>query len=160
MADIGVYERVTQFIFNASISVSLCGVNGLLGSATAQITQKAKNASPAITIYLLIFSNTVRGYQRAKPTARVYGDKPLRPRVKGVRWMAMFQARITHSRLVFSPFTSEQMMNIAQVTLDHVRGRIQSVQDVNDSHAKPLKGGAAWRSLSGRSENGKSDELR
>ena len=53
--------------------------------------------------------------------------------------MAIFQARITHATLTFSPFTSETMMTIGQTVLDHIKARIQSVQDVTDSQAKPLK---------------------
>ena len=53
--------------------------------------------------------------------------------------MAMFETRIVHSKLTFSPFTAESMASIGQVVLDHIKERIQSVQDVNDSKAKPLK---------------------
>jgi hypothetical protein len=64
--------------------------------------------------------------------------------------MAIFQARITHARLSFSPFTSESMMTIGQITLDHIRQRIQSVQDVTDSRAKPLKESYAEQKRLGR----------
>jgi hypothetical protein len=64
--------------------------------------------------------------------------------------MAFFETRITHSRLVFSPFTSESMVTIGQVTLDHIKERIQSVADVTDSRAKPLKETYAEEKRKGR----------
>ncbi|HEY1898123.1 MAG TPA: hypothetical protein VGG62_17720 [Terracidiphilus sp.] len=64
--------------------------------------------------------------------------------------MPMFQARITHTRLSFSPFASESMMIIGQVVLDHIKARIQSVKDVTDSQAKPLKESYAEQKRQGR----------
>jgi len=64
--------------------------------------------------------------------------------------MAFFQAKITHSTLTFSPFTSESMMAIGQVTLDHMVARIQSVQDYTDNGAKPLKETYAQEKVKGR----------
>jgi hypothetical protein len=62
----------------------------------------------------------------------------------------MFEARIKHSKLTFSPFTSESMMTIGQVVLDSIVGRIQSVRDINDSAAKPLKPNYAEEKRKGR----------
>jgi hypothetical protein len=64
--------------------------------------------------------------------------------------MAIFETRITHAKLTFSPFTSESMMTIGQVALDHIRERIQSVQDITDSRAKPLKETYAEEKRKGR----------
>jgi len=64
--------------------------------------------------------------------------------------MAMFQAKITHSTLTFSPFTSESMMTIGQVALDHMKQRIQSVSNNEDNQARPLKETYAQEKLKGR----------
>ena len=64
--------------------------------------------------------------------------------------MAFFETRIRHSTLTFSPFSSESMATIGQVVLDHIRDRIQSAQDVNDSHSKPLKESYAEEKRRGR----------
>jgi hypothetical protein len=55
-----------------------------------------------------------------------------------------------HVKVTFSPFSSESMMTIGQVVLDHIRERIQSVQDVTDSRAKPLKETYAEEKRKGR----------
>jgi hypothetical protein len=64
--------------------------------------------------------------------------------------MAFFQTKIRHSTMTFSPFTAESMSVIGQVVLDHIRQRIQSVQDVTDGHAKPLKANYAEEKRKGR----------
>jgi hypothetical protein len=64
--------------------------------------------------------------------------------------MPLFEARITHSRLTFSPFTSEAMMTIGGVVLDHIKTRITSVQDLTDSRAKPLTDRYATEKREGR----------
>lgn len=65
--------------------------------------------------------------------------------------MPFFQTRVTHSRLTFSAFTSEGMMEIAQALLDHIKQRIsRDVLDATDSPAKPLNQKYAQGKVAGR----------
>jgi hypothetical protein len=52
--------------------------------------------------------------------------------------MAMFEVRTRNLRLTFSPFSTESMMTIGQVTLDSIVKRIQAAVDETDSPAKAL----------------------
>jgi hypothetical protein len=52
----------------------------------------------------------------------------------------MFQPKITHARLVMSPFDSSQMLTIGNALADSVRKRIASGVNANDQPSKPLKG--------------------
>lgn len=52
--------------------------------------------------------------------------------------MAFFQPRLQQVKVTFSPFSTQNMLDIGQVVLDHIRDRIHSVQDVRDAPAKPL----------------------
>jgi hypothetical protein len=53
--------------------------------------------------------------------------------------MPFFETRVQNVKVTFSPFSSDSMLAIGQVVLDHIRDRIKAVQDVTDSRAKPLK---------------------
>ena len=53
--------------------------------------------------------------------------------------MPLFETRMQEVKITFSPFSAVEMSRIAQIVLDHIVARIQSVQDTNDSRAKPLK---------------------
>jgi hypothetical protein len=64
--------------------------------------------------------------------------------------MAFFTPKVTHAKLTFSPFTSENMLNIGQATLDHMRQRIRSSMDVNDSRERPLNARYAQQKAKGR----------
>jgi hypothetical protein len=64
--------------------------------------------------------------------------------------MAMFQTRITHVRFTFSPFTSESMMLIGQVVVDHIRERISGAKDMNDQWARPLSERYKFEKANGR----------
>jgi hypothetical protein len=64
--------------------------------------------------------------------------------------MALFETRIQEVKISFSPFSAEEMQKIGQIVLDHIVARIQSVQDVNDSRAKPLKETYAEEKRKGR----------
>jgi len=55
--------------------------------------------------------------------------------------MAVFQTRISRARLVFSPFSAEQMAQIAEIVAQSIRDRIHRGETVEDSAAKPLKPG-------------------
>jgi hypothetical protein len=64
--------------------------------------------------------------------------------------MPMFETRLQNVKLTFSPFSTENMMTIGQVLLDHIVTRIKSAQDVTDSAAKPLKPTYAEEKRQGR----------
>jgi hypothetical protein len=64
--------------------------------------------------------------------------------------MPFFEARIQWVKVTVSPFAPDEMMDIAQVTLDHIRTRIQSVKDWEDNPAKPLKDNYAKQKVKGR----------
>jgi hypothetical protein len=64
--------------------------------------------------------------------------------------MPIFETRLQNVKVTFSPFSTDQMMTIAEVVLDHIKARIQSVQDVTDSRAKPLKETYAEEKRKGR----------
>jgi hypothetical protein len=65
--------------------------------------------------------------------------------------MAFFVTKITHSRLTFSAFTSEGMMEIAQSLVDHIKYRIsRDLLDATDSPAKPLNVRYARGKVQGR----------
>lgn len=64
--------------------------------------------------------------------------------------MPFFQPRIGHAKVTFSPFSTESMLDIGEVVLRHIKERIQSVEDVNDSRAKPLKESYAEEKRKGR----------
>jgi hypothetical protein len=64
--------------------------------------------------------------------------------------VAFFETRIRHLKLTYSPFSSESMMTIGQVVLDHMVARIQSVTDNTDGAAKPLKEAYAKEKVKGR----------
>ena len=49
-----------------------------------------------------------------------------------------FQTKVVHSRVVWGPFTSEEMLGIAEATLDHIKTRIANAQTIEDNAAKPL----------------------
>jgi hypothetical protein len=53
--------------------------------------------------------------------------------------MPIFETRLQHVQVSFSPFSTESMLAIGNIVLNHIRDRIQAVQDVTDSRAKPLK---------------------
>jgi hypothetical protein len=89
-------------------------------------------------------------YQPVEKRGKPLWDKPHHSASKGVKPMAFFETKIRHATLTFSPFSSESMMTIGQVVLDHIRERIQSVQDVTDSRAKPLKETYAEEKRKGR----------
>jgi hypothetical protein len=55
--------------------------------------------------------------------------------------MALFQTRISRARLVYSPFSAEQMAEIAEVVRQSIRDRIHRGETVEDKAAKPLKPG-------------------
>jgi hypothetical protein len=59
----------------------------------------------------------------------------------------IFQARIRHVRLTFSPFSSEQFHQIGSVMLDTITSRIRSGVNAQDSPAKPLNPAYAKRKL-------------
>lgn len=61
-----------------------------------------------------------------------------------------FETKLVRGRVVWSPFTSEETANIAQVTLNHITARIQAVQTVEDSPAKPLNPKYAAEKAKGR----------
>lgn len=64
--------------------------------------------------------------------------------------MPFFETRVRNLKLTFSPFSSEAMMSIGQVVLDHIRERIQSAKDVTDSPSKPLRPSYAEEKAKGR----------
>lgn len=64
--------------------------------------------------------------------------------------MPIFETRMQHVKLTFSPFSSAEMLTIGQVLLDKIRTRIKSVEDVNDSRAKPLNPRYAEQKQRGR----------
>jgi hypothetical protein len=64
--------------------------------------------------------------------------------------MPTFETRIQEIKITYSPFSSVEMTTIGQVVLDHIKARIQSVQDVTDSRAKPLKENYAEEKRKGR----------
>ena len=64
--------------------------------------------------------------------------------------MPIFQTRLQEAKVSFSPFSTDSMLAIGSVLLDHIRSRIQSVQDVTDSRAKPLKEKYAEEKRKGR----------
>lgn len=64
--------------------------------------------------------------------------------------MPLFEARMQHVKLTFSPFSADQMMTIGQVLLDKIVTRIKSAQDVTDSRARPLKPSYAEEKVRGR----------
>jgi hypothetical protein len=55
--------------------------------------------------------------------------------------MAIFQTKISRARLVYSPFSSEQMAQIGEIVMQSVRDRIHRGETVEDTAAKPLKPG-------------------
>lgn len=55
--------------------------------------------------------------------------------------MAIFQTRISRARLVYSPFSSEQMAQIGEIVARSIRERIHRGETVEDTAAKPLKPG-------------------
>jgi hypothetical protein len=50
----------------------------------------------------------------------------------------IFTAKITHSRLTWSPFSSESMLKIGEVTLDSILDRLFHAVNAHDAPAKPL----------------------
>jgi hypothetical protein len=52
----------------------------------------------------------------------------------------MFQPKITHARLVLSPFSSEQMLTLGNALSSSIIKRIKSGTNANDEPSKPLKG--------------------
>ena len=56
-----------------------------------------------------------------------------------------FQAKITRARWVLGPFTSEDMLAIANVVRDSIATRIGKGLNVEDEDAKPLKPGRNGR---------------
>jgi len=70
--------------------------------------------------------------------------------VEGVKLMPFFETRLQHAKVSFSPFSTESMLTIGQVVLDHIRDRIKSVQDIHDSRALPLKDKYAEEKRKGR----------
>jgi hypothetical protein len=53
----------------------------------------------------------------------------------------MFQTRISRARLVYSPFSSEQMAELGSVVAQAIKDRIHHGVNVEDAAAKPLKPG-------------------
>src|ERR1700734_3669247 len=53
----------------------------------------------------------------------------------------MFQTKISRARLVYSPFSSEQMAELGQIVAQSIRDRIHRGENVEDAAAKPLKPG-------------------
>jgi hypothetical protein len=51
---------------------------------------------------------------------------------------SFFTTKITHARLTFSPFSSEQMANLGQLMVDTITKRIRFATDANDNRAKDL----------------------
>jgi hypothetical protein len=64
--------------------------------------------------------------------------------------MPFFQPRIQTVKVTFSPFSTDSMMAIGNVVLDHIKERIQSVTDASDNRAKPLKETYAEEKRKGR----------
>jgi hypothetical protein len=64
--------------------------------------------------------------------------------------MAFFQVRVQNAKFTFSPLSSDSMLTIGQVLLDHIVARIQSVHDAADNPAKPLKDSYAQEKAAGR----------
>lgn len=64
--------------------------------------------------------------------------------------MPFFEPRLQHVKVTFSPFSTDSMLTIGQVVLDHIRTRIKAVQDVTDAPAKPLKAKYAEEKVKGR----------
>jgi len=64
--------------------------------------------------------------------------------------MPFFQAKITRVKFTLSPFSAEDMMAIAQKTLNHVVERIKSVHDIQDGIARPLSDKYAVEKRQGR----------
>lgn len=50
----------------------------------------------------------------------------------------IWTAKITQSRLTWSPFSAESMMEIGNVTLNSILDRMSHALDVTDSSSKPL----------------------
>jgi hypothetical protein len=61
-----------------------------------------------------------------------------------------FQVRMKTVKLSFSPFSTDSMLSIGQSTLNHIVQRIQGVQDITDSQARPLKEKYAEEKKAGR----------
>jgi hypothetical protein len=61
-----------------------------------------------------------------------------------------FQTKVIKSRVVWGPFTSEEMLKIAETTLDHIKTRISNAQDIDDNAAKPLNRNYALKKTEGR----------
>jgi hypothetical protein len=59
--------------------------------------------------------------------------------------MVQFKTAIRHVRLVYSPYTALGMQAFAQVLAGSIRARIQSVRNIYDQVAAPLKPGRAGR---------------
>jgi hypothetical protein len=55
--------------------------------------------------------------------------------------MPLFQTRISRARLVYSPFSSEQMAQLGEIVARSIRERIERGENVEDAQAKPLKPG-------------------
>ncbi|HEY6272617.1 MAG TPA: hypothetical protein VIX19_11575 [Terriglobales bacterium] len=64
--------------------------------------------------------------------------------------MAFFQVYTRNFKITISPFTTDQMISIAQSTLDHIKARIQATEDVTDSRVRPLKAKYAEEKRKGR----------
>jgi hypothetical protein len=54
--------------------------------------------------------------------------------------VAIFQTKISKTRLTLSPFSSEQMQGVGNALLKSIKDRIKSGIDAKDDNAKPLKG--------------------
>ncbi len=59
--------------------------------------------------------------------------------------MRFYGTRITHTKFVHSPFTSEQMSRLGDKTLASVMARIKSGINCEDAASKPLKPGKNGR---------------
>lgn len=64
--------------------------------------------------------------------------------------MAIFQTRIRHVSLTWSPFSAETMSTIGTVWLDHKLSRIRQAIDSTDSPAKPLRPNYRIQKTTGR----------
>jgi len=52
--------------------------------------------------------------------------------------MPIFEPKIQHVKLTFSPLSAEGMATVAQVLRDHIVERIEGVKDAQDNWARPL----------------------
>lgn len=70
---------------------------------------------------------------------------------------AIFETKIRHARLTFSPFSSEQMADIGNVVLESIKDRILLARNADDAPAKPLAiKYADWKSSAKNKYPGKS----